>query len=104
MDIEKILEMRFEYMAYPSKFLKVETIKKENNVYYGVSFDTGTDIIGKYLRYTSFIVYFDNNKGYSLKTLLSYKIYCCFNKEDFLSNVHKITFSTIIPKDITLFN
>ena len=32
--IEKILEMRFEYMLYPSKFLKVETIKKENNVYY----------------------------------------------------------------------
>lgn len=105
MDIEKFLEMRFDSIVYPSTFLKVEIIKKENNVYYGVSFDTGTDIIGKYLRYISFIVYFDNNnKVYGLTILFSYKIYCCFNKEDLLSNIHKITFSAIIPKDITLFN
>lgn len=104
MDIEKFLEMRFEYITYPSTFLKVEIIKEENNIYYGVSFDTGTDIIGKYLRYISFIVYFNNNKPYGPITLFAYKIYCCFNKEDLLSNIHKITFSAIIPKDITLFN
>lgn len=96
--------MRFEYIVYPSKFLKAEIIKKENNVYYGVSFDTGMDIVGRYLRYISFSVYFDNNKVYGPTTLFSYKIYCSFNKEDFFSKSNKITFSTIIPKYITLFN